>query len=74
MSKNVKGVNNVDFRRTWDKGEFFEKAKEREEKVRLPHSLPTAPLHFSPVALTPLLAPHEGCLALCSCTGEEGGG
>ena len=34
MSKNVKGVNNVDFRRTWDKEEFSEKAKAREEKVR----------------------------------------
>lgn len=33
MSKNVKGVNNVDFRRKWDKEDFAEKAKEREEKV-----------------------------------------
>ena len=34
MSKNPKGVNNVDFRRKWDKDEFREKAAERDEKVR----------------------------------------
>lgn len=31
---NPKGVNNVDFRRKWDKEEFREKAEEREEKVQ----------------------------------------
>lgn len=31
---NPKGVNNVDFRRKWDKDEFREKAAEREQKVR----------------------------------------
>ncbi len=31
---NPKGVNNVDFRRKWDKEEFREKADQREEKVR----------------------------------------
>lgn len=31
---NVKGVNNVDFRRTWDKAEFADKAKDREDKEK----------------------------------------
>ncbi|PSC74503.1 Zinc finger matrin-type 2 [Micractinium conductrix] len=34
MSKNPKGVNNVDFRRKWDKDEFREKAAERDEKEK----------------------------------------
>jgi hypothetical protein len=61
--KNVKGVNNVDFRRTWDKAEFADKAKDREDKVSRPAWPVVAFLWPRGLARTASL--HLARMALC---------